>query len=139
MKTGFPALRMGLMLISLLVMFALNYRDLFRPKRVNRTRGTIDLIDLSNRVLVVQCDQSAGASSFSWHAETEFWDIDGVIKPEQVQPGHRVNVVYSTERGQCLASRIEIEPVYEREERCEICDLRLIPRSSVNHDPSKSG
>lgn len=139
MKTGFAALRTGLMLISILVIFALNYRDLFRPKRLNRTRGTIDFIDVSSRVLVVQCDQSPGGSSFAWHAETQFCDIDGIIKPEDVQPGHRVNVVYATERGQLVASRIEIEPVYEQEARCEICDLRLFPRSSANHDSSTNG
>ncbi len=106
-------LRIGLMAIFAVTVLALNYRELFRSKRVQQARSSIELIDVSRRVLVVRSDDAARSHSFTWDEKTGFFNIDGAITPQATAPGQRVWVVYVTHRGQEVASRIEVEPVYD--------------------------
>lgn len=110
-------LRVGAMAIFALTIVALNYREVFRSKSrgAQQVRGSIELIDVSSRVLVVRTHDSAHSHSFTWDEKTGFFNIDGAITPQATAPGQRVSVVYATHRGQEVASRIEVEPVYEAE------------------------
>jgi hypothetical protein len=112
MKGSLPMLRIGLMAIFAITVFALNYRELFRSKRVQQARGSIELMDVSQRVLVMRTDVASRSRTFVWDEKTSFFNIDGAITPHETTPGQRVWVTYSTHRGHELASRIEVEPVY---------------------------
>lgn len=105
-------LRIGLTALFAVTVFALNYRGLVRSKRVQQARGSIELIDVSKRVLVVRTDAATRSHSFVWDERTSFYNIDGAITPQDTETGQRVWVTYATHRGQEVASRIEVEPVY---------------------------
>ncbi len=107
--------RIGLLAIFAITLLALNYREFFRSKRVQQVRGVIERIDLPDRVLVVRADDASNNLSFTWDEKTNFFNIDGAITPYATAPGQRVWITYASHRGQEVASRIEVEPVYDNQ------------------------
>lgn len=125
--------RIGLMAIFAITLFALNYRELFRSKRVQQARGVIERIDLPGRILVVRAGDASRSLSFTWDEKTNFFDLDGAITPHATAPGQSVWVTYASHGGQEVASRIEVEPVYEAE------PPKLAQSDSLKTEPRPNG
>lgn len=132
-KSGFSLFRVGLAILFVASVFSLNYRQLFGSKRTNWIRGTVELIDPSRQIVVLRCDDPARTHSLVWRQETVFANIDGHILPDTITPGQRVHIVFATERGQDVALRIEIEPVYEAQ------PPMLAQSNSVKTEPRPNG
>lgn len=132
-KSGFSLFRVGLAILFVASVFSLNHRQLFGSKRTNWIRGTIELIDPSRQIVVLRCDDPARTHSLRWRPQTLFSNIDGNILPSTITPGQRAHVVFATERGQDVALRIEIEPVYEAE------PPKLAQPDSLKTEPRQNG
>lgn len=106
-------LRAALTLLFIAALFAGNFRGTARTKRGAAIRGTIEQLDPDNRVLILRCGDPVHPQAIRWQAETLFANLDGPMHPQELQPGQRVLINYQNDKGQHMAVRVELEPVYE--------------------------